>query len=151
MSKLDELLKLRTIINQMQSQIDQIMPDAIEEALEIASTAKNKAIYSNENGRIVLCMKKKFPSKNDDILLSKLDEDITRISSELTRRNFSEISQIQIKIESLKKEIEELEKQQEKLSSSPTLISLKAQYTSRREESSYFDPTLSVYLDLNKK
>lgn len=148
MSKnLDELLNLRAAINQMQLKIEEIMPDAIQEALAIAPESKNKIIYHNNNGRIVLNMKKKFSSNSDDSVLSKLDEDIQRISAELTRKNFNAIAEIESKIESLKNEIEQLEKEQAKLSSNSMVVSLKAQYKSRREKSLYLDPGLSVYLN----
>ncbi|MDB9454648.1 hypothetical protein PN478_09530 [Dolichospermum circinale CS-534/05] len=148
MSKnLDELLNLRAMISQMQLKIEEIMPDAIQEALAIAPESKNRIIYHNDNGRIVLNMKKKFSNNNDDLVLSKLDEDIQRISAELIRKNFNAIAEIESKIESLKNEIQQLEKEQSKLSSNSMLISLKAQYKSRREESLYLDPGLSVYLN----
>ncbi|MDB9458939.1 hypothetical protein PN473_11065 [Dolichospermum circinale CS-545/17] len=155
MSKnLDELLNLRAMISQMQLKIEEIMPDAIQEALAIpterfaiAPESKNRIIYHNDNGRIVLNMKKKFSNNNDDLVLSKLDEDIQRISAELIRKNFNAIAEIESKIESLKNEIQQLEKEQSKLSSNSMLISLKAQYKSRREKSLYLDPGLSVYLN----
>lgn len=148
MSKnLDELLNLRAMINQMKLKVEEIMPDAIQEALEIAPGSKNKVIYHNDNGRIVLNLKKKFSNNGDDIMLSKLDEDIQRISAELTKKNFSAIAEIESKIKSLQNEIEQLEKKQLELSSNSMIILLKAQYKSRREESLYFDPGLSVFLN----
>lgn len=148
MSKnLDELLNLRAMINQMQLKVEEIMPDAIQEALVIAPDSKNKVIYHNDNGRIVLNLRKKFSNNGDDIMLSKLDEDIQRISAELTKKNFSAIAEIESKIKSLQNEIEQLEKKQLELSSNSMIILLKAQYKSRREESLYFDPGLSVFLN----
>ena len=148
MSKnLDELLNLRAMINQMKLKVEEIMPDAIQEALEIAPDSKNKVIYHNDNGRIVLNLRKKFSNNGDDIMLSKLDEDIQRISADLTKKNFSAIAEIESKIKSLQNEIEQLEKKQLELSSNSMIILLKAQYKSRREESLYFDPGLSVFLN----
>jgi uncharacterized small protein (DUF1192 family) len=148
MSKnLDELLNLRAMINQMQSKVEEIMPDAIQEALAIAPDSKNKVIYHNDNGRIVLNLRKKFSNNKDDLMLSKLDEDIQRISADLTKKNFKAIAEIESKIESLKNEIEQLQKKQLELSSNSMIILLKAQYKSRREESLYLDPGLSVFLN----
>jgi hypothetical protein len=148
MSKnLDELLNLRAMINQMQLKVEEIMPDAIQEALAIAPDSKNKVIYHNDNGRIVLNLRKKFSNNKDDFLLSKLDEDIQRISADLTKKNFKAIAEIESKIESLKNEIEQLQKEQLELSSNSMIILLKAQYKSRREESLYLDPGLSVFLN----
>jgi uncharacterized small protein (DUF1192 family) len=148
MSKnLDELLNLRAMINQMQLKVEEIMPDAIQEALAIAPHSKNKAIYHNDNGRIVLNLRKKFSNNKDDFLLSKLDEDIQRISADLAKKNFKAIAEIESKIESLKNEIEQLQKEQLELSSNSMIILLKAQYKSRREESLYLDPGLSVFLN----
>jgi hypothetical protein len=148
MSKnLDELLNLRAMINQMQLKVEEIMPDAIQEALAIAPDSKNKVIYHNDNGRIVLNLRKKFSNNKDDFLLSKLDEDIQRISADLTKKNFKAIAEIESKIESLKNEIEQLQKKQLELSSNSMIILLKAQYKSRREESLYLDPGLSVFLN----
>ena len=148
MSKnLDELLNLRAMINQMQLKVDEIMPDAIQEALAIAPDSKNKVIYHNDNGRIVLNLRKKFSNNIDDFLLSKLDAYIQRISADLTKKNLTAIAEIESKIESLKNEIEQLEKKQLELSSNSMIILLKAQYKSRREESLYLDPGLSVFLN----
>ena len=53
---LDLLLSLRNTAIEVQREIEVIMPDAIAEALKLAETSKNKVIYHNKEGRIVLVL-----------------------------------------------------------------------------------------------
>ncbi|MBS9396030.1 MAG: hypothetical protein HEQ31_23885 [Dolichospermum sp. OL03] len=152
---LDLLLSLRNSVNKISAEIEVVMPDAISEALEIVATAKNKAVYNNKDGRIVLVFRKKFSTNKEDTKLARLDEDIHRITGELANKNSEQIAEIESQIEDLQGQIELLEKQRDRLlSDSEALLqavrritNLKRQYHEHRESTLYLDPNLSVFLN----
>jgi predicted RNase H-like nuclease (RuvC/YqgF family) len=123
------------------------MPDAISEALEIVATAKNKAVYNNKDGRIVLVFRKKFSTNKEDTKLARLDEDIQRITGELANKHSEQIADIEFQIANHRDAIEELEKQQAKLLSDRRISTLKKQYHEHRESTLSLDPNLSVFLN----
>lgn len=144
---LDLLLSLRNTVIQTQHEIEVIMPDAIAEALKLAKTAKNKVIYHNKDGRIVLVLKKRFSTNKEDTTLARLDEDIQRITGELANKHSEEIADIESQIANHRDAIEELEKQQAKLLSDRRISTLKKQYHEHRESTMSLDPNLSVFLN----
>jgi hypothetical protein len=123
------------------------MPDAISEALEIVATAKNKAVYNNKDGRIVLVFRKKFSTNKEDTKLARLDEDIQRITGDLANKHSEQIADIEFQIANHRDAIEELEKQQAKLLSDRRISTLKKQYHEHRESTLSLDPNLSVFLN----
>jgi len=152
---LDLLLSLRNTVIKTQYEIEAIMPDAIAEALKLAETSKNKAIYNNKDGRIVLVFRKKFATNKEDPKLAKLDEDILRITGELANKHSEEIADIESQIEELREQVENLEKQRDRLLSDSEallqavrrIITLKKQYHEHRESTMSLDPNLSVFLN----
>lgn len=144
---LDLLLSLRNSVNKISAEIEVVMPDAISEALEIVATAKNKAVYNNKDGRIVLVFRKKFSNNKEDTKLARLDEDIHRITGELANKNSEQIAEIESQIEDLQGQIELLEKQRDRLLSDRRITNLKRQYHEHRESTLYLDPNLSVFLN----
>ncbi|MDM3858107.1 MAG: hypothetical protein PT120_25255, partial [Aphanizomenon gracile PMC649.10] len=108
---------------------------------------KNKVIYHNKDGRIVLVLKKRFSSPKEDTTLARLDEDIQRITGELANKHSEEIADIEFQIANHQDAIEELEKQQAKLLSDRRIITLKKQYHEHRESTLSLDPNLSVFLN----
>jgi hypothetical protein len=144
---LDLLLTLRNTVIKTQQEIEAIMPDAIAEALKLAKIAKNKVIYHNKDGRIVLVLKKKFATNKEDTKLARLDEDIQRITGELANKHSEQIADIEFQIANHRDAIEELEKQQARLLSDRRIITLKKQYHEHRESTLSLDPGLSVFLN----
>jgi TolA-binding protein len=144
---LDLLLSLRNSANKIQSEIEAVMPAAIAEALKLAETAKNRVVYHNKDGRIVLVLKKKFATNKEDTKLAKLDEDIQRITGELAKQNFDQIADIESQIGKLQQQIENLEQQRDKLLSDRRITQLKLQYHEHRESTMCLDPGLSVFLN----
>ena len=144
---LDLLLSLRNSVNKISAEIEVVMPDAISEALELVATAKNKAVYNNKDGRIVLVFRKKFSTNKEDTKLARLDEDIHRITGELANKNSEQIAEIESQIEDLQGQIELLEKQRDRLLSDRRITNLKRQYHEHRESTLYLDPNLSVFLN----
>jgi len=144
---LDLLLTLRNTVIKTQQEIEAIMPDAIAEALKLVETAKNRVIYHNKDGRIVLVLKKKFATNKEDTKLARLDEDIQRITGELANKHSEQIADIESQIANHRDAIEELEKQQAKLLSDRRIITLKKQYHEHRESTLSLDPNLSVFLN----
>ena len=149
--KLKQLIQLRRKLNQLQNQIDEIMPDAITEALNIAqaeSSINGKGIvYQDKTSRIVLGFRKRFPSPKDNITLERLDADIKAEKHKLAVQNKLEISDIEIEVEALNKTISQLENKRESLLTSQQLIKLKARYSVEREQGCYLIPNLSVFLN----
>ncbi len=144
---LDLLLSLRNTAIEVQREIEVIMPDAIAEALKLAETSKNKVVYHNKEGRIVLVFRKKFSTNKEDTKLARLDEDIHRITGELANKNSEQIAEIESQIEDLQGQIELLEKQRDRLLSDRRIITLKKQYHEHRESTMSLDPNLSVFLN----
>jgi predicted RNase H-like nuclease (RuvC/YqgF family) len=144
---LDLLLSLRNTAIEVQREIEVIMPDAIAEALKLAETAKNKVIYHNQDGRIVLVLKKRFSTNKEDTKLARLDEDIQRITGELANKHSEQIAELESQIVELREQIENLEKQRDKLLSDRRIITLKKQYHEHRESTMSLDPNLSVFLN----
>ena len=144
---LDLLLSLRNTAIEVQREIEAIMPDAIAEALKLAETSKNKVVYHNKEGRIVLVLKKRFSTNKEDTKLARLDEDIHRITGELANKNSEQIADIEFQIANHRDAIEELEKQQAKLLSDRRISTLKKQYHEHRESTLSLDPNLSVFLN----
>lgn len=144
---LDLLLTLRNTVIKTQQEIEAIMPDAIAEALKLVETAKNRVIYHNKDGRIVLVLKKKFATNKEDTKLARLDEDIQRITGELANKHSEQIADIEFQIANHRDAIEELEKQQAKLLSDRRISTLKKQYHEHRESTLSLDPNLSVFLN----
>ncbi len=144
---LDLLLSLRNSAIEIQSEIEAVMPDAIAEALKLAETAKNRVVYHNQDGRIVLVLKKKFSTNKEDTKLARLDEDIQRITSELANQNSAEIAEIELEIENHRDAIEQLEKKRDRLLCDRRISKLKRQYHEQRESTLSLDPNLSVFLN----
>ncbi|WP_174763140.1 hypothetical protein [Anabaena sp. UHCC 0187] len=144
---LDLLLSLRNTVIKTQHEIEAIMPDAIAEALKLVETAKNRVVYHNKDGRIVLVLKKKFATTKEDTKLARLDEDIQRITGELANKHSGEIADIESQIANHRDAIEELEKQQARLLSDRRISTLKKQYHEHRESTMSLDPNLSVFLN----
>ena len=144
---LDLLLSLRNTAIEVQREIEVIMPDAIAEALKLAETSKNKVVYHNKEGRIVLVLKKRFATNKEDTKLARLDEDIQRITGELANKHSEQIADIESQIANHRDAIEELEKQQAKLLSDRRISTLKKQYHEHRESTLSLDPNLSVFLN----
>ena len=144
---LDLLLSLRNSVNKISAEIEVVMPDAISEALEIVATAKNKAVYNNKYGRIVLVFREKFSTNKEDTKLARLDEDIHRITGELANKNSEQIAEIESQIEDLQGQIKLLEKQRDRLLSDRRITNLKRQYHEHRESTLSLDPNLSVFLN----
>jgi predicted RNase H-like nuclease (RuvC/YqgF family) len=147
MKHLDLLLSLRNSANKIQAEIEAVMPDAIAEAIKLAETAKNRVVYHNKDGRIVLVLKKRFSTNKEDTTLARLDEDIQRITGELAKQNFDKIAELESQIWELQQQIENLEQQRNKLLCDRRITQLKQQYHEYRESTMSLDPGLSVFLN----
>lgn len=151
-SKLNQLIKLRQKINQMELLINEIMPDAINEALDIvgndsAINGKN-IVYSNEDkGKITINFRKHYPSPKDNITLERLDSDIRVEKTKLCKANESKLAEIEAKLSELNAHIKLVEKEEEKLLTNQRLIALKSRYKEERENCVELVPSLSVFVN----
>lgn len=151
-SKLEKLIQLRKQINQMEGLIKELMPDAINEALDILNSDSSlngkNIVYANKQlGKINIQFRKQYPSPKDNVTLERLDADITGEEAKLFKTHQSELSKLDEKLEQLNEEIEVIEKQQEELLTNPRLIKLKARFKTERENGMELIPSLSVYLN----
>ncbi len=142
-SKLEQLITLRKRLAEIEGLIDEIMPSAIDEALnKIAnSDGKNNIVYGDKTeGKIVINFRKQYPSIRDNIKLQRLDEDIKNEENQLKKSNQSELDLLQQKINELNEEIKNL-------TNNKRLINLKQRFTKERENGVELLPLLSVYLN----
>ncbi|MBD2499875.1 hypothetical protein [Anabaena azotica] len=124
------------------------MPNAIDEALQVANNNKNQTVYREENnGKIVLVFKKQFPTPKDDLKLSRLESDIMGAIAKLHEKHSIEIQQIDSSISELKEAIAQLENKKQSLLSSSYVTRLKNEYEKYRQDSVYLSPNLSIYLN----
>ncbi|MFB2970366.1 hypothetical protein ACE1CD_15440 [Aerosakkonema sp. BLCC-F183] len=144
---LSRILELRVSIDKTQHEIDMLMPDAIEEALKLHEyQPKSKIVFQTEQGRIVLCLRKRFCTPDDDAKLSRIDADIKARTSQLAQKHSAEIEQIETRIQKLREAIEQLEAKRDKLLCDRYIIRLKKEYLIQQENSCYWQPNLSVFL-----
>ena len=151
-SKLEQLISLRHKINELEHLVKELMPDAINEALDIMNSNSSlngkNIVYANKQlGKINIQFPKQYPSPKDNITLERLDADINAEQAKLSKTHKSELSKLEEKLEELNEEIEVIEKQQEELLTNKRLIKLKARFKTERENGMELIPSLSVYLN----
>lgn len=145
--KLERLLALRKKIQQLEQEINDLMPEAIGEALELISNQGKQIALENELGKIVVVMRRKFNSPKDDLILAKLDTDIKAELSKLALTHSTKLSAIDNSITNLENELAILKNKQENLLSSRYLIKLKKQYQEHQQSTEYLVPSLSIFLN----
>ncbi len=151
-SKLEQLISLRQKINELEMLVKELMPLAIDEALDILNSDSSlngkNIVYANKQlGKINIQFRKQYPSPKDNITLERLNEDINAEQKSLTVKHKSELSELDKKLEQLNEEIELIEKQQEELLTNQRLIKLKVRFKTERENGMELIPSLSVYLN----
>jgi len=142
-SKLEQLITLRKRLAEIEELIDEIMPLAIDEALDkIAnSDSQNNIVYGDKtHGKIVINFRKQYPSIQDNVTLKRLDEDIKAESAKVQKTNQNKLSELNEAIANLTTEIEQLK-------NSKRLMKLKARFLEERENGVELLPLLSVYLN----
>jgi len=151
-SKLEELIELRQKVNQLEQLIQEIMPSAIDEAIDILSNESaingKNVVYAQKNkGKITVTFRKQYPTIKDNTTLKRLDEDIKAELQILTQKNQTQLSQLDSKLAELDEAIAQLETEKEKLMTNKRLINLKTRFNTERENGMELVPTLSVYID----
>jgi len=142
-SKLEQLITLRKRLAEIEELIDEIMPSAINEALDkIAnSDSQNNIVYGDKtHGKIVINFRKQYPSIQDNIRLQRLNEDIKIEEAKLQKSH-------QEKLTLLEQEINQLSEEIKQLKNSKRLMKLKARFLEERENGVELLPLLSVYLN----
>jgi hypothetical protein len=149
-SKLEQLVLLRKQINELQEQNEEIMPDAITEALTIMENEQSingkNLVFACKYGSITVSFRKKYPTPQSNIILERLDTDIKAEQQSLAFLHKEQLDAIEIGISNLNAQIQLLEQQQEDLLTSERLIQLKTRYKSEQENLVELIPNLSVYL-----
>lgn len=151
METLQKLIHLRNEVAKLQYEIEQIMPLAIAEALNIYAQTKtertNKIIFQNQFGKIGLVFKTRYLTTKEDATLARIDETILNIQGTLAQKYSTQIEGINTQIEQLQNQITLLTEKQDQLLTNKQIIKLKHQFTIRREASAYLDPNLNVFLN----
>lgn len=151
-SKLEQLIELRNKVNQLEQLIEQIMPLAIDEAIDILSNesainGKNMVYAQKNKGKITINFRKQYPNVRDSVVLQRLDEDIKAEQKSLVAKHQTQLDDLEQKLNQLNKSIELLETEKEKLMTNKRLINLKKRFSTERDNAMELIPSLSVYLD----
>ncbi|AFZ55587.1 hypothetical protein [Cyanobacterium aponinum] len=151
-SKLEELIELRKKVNQLEQLIQEIMPLAISEAIDIMGNEETvngkNVVYSQKNkGKITVTFRKQYPTIKDNTTLKRLDEDIKAELQLLTQKHSSQLSNLDTQLAELDNTIAQLETEKEKLMTNKRLINLKTRFNTERENGMELVPNLSVYID----
>jgi hypothetical protein len=144
MSYLNLLVDYRVTIRQNEDEIENIMPDAIEEALD--NLNKNRVVFADKRAKVILTTRKQYPTVKDCIVLERLDADIMATTAKLTQSKQETLTKIDAEISHLKQAIAELEAEKEMLLNNRRLIQLKHQFKTERESRMELKPILNVQL-----
>lgn len=151
-NKLEQLISLRKKINQLEQLINEIMPSAIDEAINILSdkssiNGKNLVYAQKDLGKITVTFRKQYPSPKDNVTLQRLNEDITAEQKSLAIKHKSQLSELENQLNELEEQMTKKELIREKLMTNKRLINLKLRFGTERENGMELIPSLSVYLD----
>lgn len=144
MSYLNLLVDYRVTIRQNEDEIENIMPNAIEEALD--NLNKNRVVFADKRAKVILTTRKQYPTVKDCIVLERLDADIMATTAKLTQSKQETLTKIDAEISHLKQAIAELEAEKEMLLNNRRLIQLKHQFKTERESRMELKPILNVQL-----
>ena len=135
---LGRLAELKQNIKALEKAIKDIMPDAINEALNNFG-GENAIVYSDSKAKIVLKQVKEYDSPKTNGDLFTIDFEIKQEIERLERKNAIEIKLID-------SQIKELQAQRENLLTSDKLTELKAEYEEVLNGTLSYKPQLAVTL-----
>ncbi|MBW4680619.1 MAG: hypothetical protein KME19_10940 [Microcoleus vaginatus WJT46-NPBG5] len=143
------LKKLSIYRKQMEkwhSKAEEIMPEAISEALDICSnpSKSNKTVFRDAETKIVLVFRRQFSATPK---LERINQAILNETQRLAEKNAEQLSELNSKIAKLREEIDTLEAKRDNLLSSRYLSRLRKELKVANEESVCFTPSLSVFLE----
>jgi hypothetical protein len=145
-SPLATLVNLKSYLKRTEHQIDTIMPEAINAALQV-ELDKNRTVYQADKGKVILTLRKKVPTIKQSKELTRLDELMVATQTSLANRHAKRIDRINAEIAEHRQAIADLEQQREELLTNKQLIKLKSDFIQQKEQESWIQPSLSVYLD----
>lgn len=144
MSYLNLLVDYRVAVKQTEGEIENIMPDAIGEALD--NLKDNHVVFTDQRAKIILTTRKLFPTVKDCIILERLEADIMATTAQLAQSKQDTLARIDAEVSHLKQAIAELEAEKEILLTNRRLIQLKHQFKAEREGRVELKPILNVQL-----
>ena len=144
-SPLATLVNLKSYLKRTEHQIDTIMPEAINAALQV-ELDKNRTVYQADKGKVILTLRKKVPTIKQSKELTRLDELMVATQTSLANRHAKRIDRINAQIAEHRQAIADLEQQREELLTNKQLIKLKSDFIQQKEQESWMQPSLSVYL-----
>lgn len=144
-SPLATLVTLKSYLKRTEHQIDTIMPEAINAALQV-ELDKNRTVYEADKGKVILTLRKKVPTIKQSKELTRLDELMVANQTSLANRHAKRIDRINAQIAEHQQAIADLEQQREELLTNKHLIQLKSDFIQQKEQESWMQPSLAVYL-----
>lgn len=144
-SPLATLVNLKSYLKRTEHQIDTIMPEAIDAALQV-ELDKNRTVYQADKGKVILTLRKKVPTIKQSKELTRLDELMVATQMTLANRHAKRIDRINAEIADHRQAIADLEQQRDELLTNKQLIKLKSDFIEQKEQESWMQPSLSVYL-----
>ena len=144
-SPLATLVTLKSYLKRTEHQIYTIMPDAINAALQV-ELVKNRTVYQADKGKVILTLRKKVPTIKQSKELTRLDELMVATQTSLANRHAKRIDRINAQIAEHQQAIADLEQQREELLTNKRLIQLKSDFIQQKEQESWMQPSLAVYL-----
>jgi hypothetical protein len=121
------------------------MPEAINAALQV-ELDKNRTVYEADKGKVILTLRKKVPTIKQSKELTRLDELMVANQTSLANRHAKRIDRINAQIAEHQQAIADLEQQREELLTNKHLIQLKSDFIQQKEQESWMQPSLAVYL-----
>lgn len=144
-SVFQRLLEVESAIISAQQTAKQLREQAALEALDIES--KNRVVFRNGIGKIVLKFLKRFPKIEEDKELSRIDADIKSAELMLVEKHSLKLNLIAKQIDEYREAIAKLEEQREELLSSQYLNALKARFKHHYQACSYQVPSVQVFIE----
>jgi len=146
MEHLKRIAEIRNKIESLKAEAEAIEPDAIIEAFEVLESQKSKKqiVYQDSNAKIVIQFRTRYD--NENLSVTRLDEDINREYEKLCRSNATEIERSQSYVDDLKKLLEEAEAKHQSFLTSVYLENLQKQRAIALNKTEHKVPLLAVYV-----
>ncbi len=146
MNNLEKLTAIKLQIRELQNSYNQLLPEATFEALTVIDGKDSKIAYQNEQAKLIVSMREKFPTFDEYPHLEKAERDIQFYEKFNRSENEEEITEIDQQIEELEITIASLEEQKSKLLDSPELQEAKETYNRMYKNLTTYNPVVSIYL-----
>jgi hypothetical protein len=148
---LKRIAEIRNLMEALKAEAEAIEPDAVIEAFEVLESQKSRKniVYNDQNAKIVIQFRTKYD--NENLSITRLDEDITREYEKLCLSNATEIERSQSYLNDLQKLLEEAEAKHQTFLTSPYLEQLHKHRAIALNKTEHKVPILAVYVHCFKR